>query len=193
MVLPVVALPPPKPPKPPGDVILDNVILGPLIAPSEAKRFYGVRTIVACFCGYVPATPDIDVIQFKYDDSPDQLLPLDEAADAIFWATQKGPVYVHCHAGISRSPSLVIAYIMKYHQPPCGRSMAAALEFVRSKRGCVDPNPGFVIQLKDYERKLNAAVRCRRKRLKRVRSPEVVDFVRKLYKVDRPPPANLFQ
>lgn len=52
-------------------------------------------------------------------------------------------VYVHCVAGISRSASVVIAYVMKT------RSMnySEAFELVSQKRRIVDPNEGFVRQL----------------------------------------------
>lgn len=57
-------------------------------------------------------------------------------------------VYVHCVAGISRSASLVIAYIMKT------RSMnySEAFDLVSSKRRVIDPNEGFVKQLNLYHR-----------------------------------------
>lgn len=57
-------------------------------------------------------------------------------------------VYVHCVAGISRSATLVIAYIMKT------RSMTfnEAFDLVKLKRRVVDPNEGFVRQLVLYHK-----------------------------------------
>lgn len=57
-------------------------------------------------------------------------------------------ILVHCVAGISRSASLVIAYVMK------SRSMdyTEARELVVQKRRIVDPNEGFVRQLVLYRR-----------------------------------------
>lgn len=65
---------------------------------------------------------------------------------ALKSATNK--VYVHCVAGISRSATLVIAYIMKT------RSMnyTEAYELVQTKRRVVDPNEGFVRQLVLYHK-----------------------------------------
>ena len=55
-----------------------------------------------------------------------------------------GVVYVHCMAGISRSGSVVIGYIMnKYHM-----KAEDALAFVRERRPCVNPNRGFTDELK---------------------------------------------
>lgn len=62
--------------------------------------------------------------------------------------TSSNKVYVHCVAGISRSATLVIAYIMRT------RSMnyQEALDLVRNQRKVVDPNEGFVRQLWLYHK-----------------------------------------
>ena len=50
-----------------------------------------------------------------------------------------GVVFVHCYGGVSRSATLVIAFLMWQY----GMSMFDAMAFVRSKRSVVFPNPGF--------------------------------------------------
>ncbi len=50
-----------------------------------------------------------------------------------------GKVYVHCMAGISRSPTIVIAYLMKYEK----MNLDDAYNFVKSRRW-IGPNTGFV-------------------------------------------------
>ena len=55
-------------------------------------------------------------------------------------------VLVHCLGGVSRSPTIVIAYIMwikkmKYDE---------AIQFVKSKRSIIRPNSGFIKQLKMF-------------------------------------------
>lgn len=55
---------------------------------------------------------------------------------------------VQCHAGASRSASIVIAYLMRKN----GWGFLKAAEFVREKRPRVKPNQGFVEQLKEYEK-----------------------------------------
>jgi protein-tyrosine phosphatase len=53
--------------------------------------------------------------------------------------TTRGNVFVHCHAGISRSASIVIAYlILKRHM-----SYEDAVALTRRGRGIIRPNPGF--------------------------------------------------
>ena len=59
-------------------------------------------------------------------------------------------VLVHCTGGISRSPTVVIAYIMWSKK----MSYKEALEFVREKRYGVFPNAGFRDQLELFEKEL---------------------------------------
>lgn len=59
-------------------------------------------------------------------------------------------VIVHCQAGISRSPTIVIAYVMKREQ----KRLRAAFDMVREKRPCINPNAGFWSQLEQYEAQL---------------------------------------
>lgn len=58
-----------------------------------------------------------------------------------------GKVLVHCNDGMSRAPSLVIAYLMETY---C-MDFKSALHHVQQKRFCVQPNDGFEQQLKEYE------------------------------------------
>ena len=75
----------------------------------------------------------------------------DAAASFINNGIEKGgTVLVHCFAGISRSSSLTIAYLMKYRK----MSLTAALKLCIEKRSIVRPNPSFMRQLMQYEEKL---------------------------------------
>jgi protein-tyrosine phosphatase len=60
-------------------------------------------------------------------------------------------VLVHCYAGISRSSSTVMSYLMKKYN----LSLKTAFEHVRSCRWFVNPNPGFCRQLKQFEKELD--------------------------------------
>ncbi|KAJ7133120.1 protein-tyrosine phosphatase-like protein [Mycena epipterygia] len=59
-------------------------------------------------------------------------------------------VLVHCQQGVSRSATIVAAYLMTSH-PPTPTS-AAAIAFLRARRPQVQPNSGFVDQLALYGR-----------------------------------------
>jgi len=54
---------------------------------------------------------------------------------------------VHCAAGISRSSTIVIAYLMQAMQ----FSLTEAFKYVREKRPIISPNDGFSRQLQVYQ------------------------------------------
>lgn len=56
-------------------------------------------------------------------------------------------VLVHCAAGVSRSPTLVIAYIMWSHK----KTRKEAYEYVSSRRPIINPNDSFMDQLAEFE------------------------------------------
>ena len=57
-----------------------------------------------------------------------------------------GSILVHCHKGISRSASFVIAYLMRKNQ----FTFEEALAHVQSCRSIVSPNSSFIKQLSEY-------------------------------------------
>ncbi|KAI0717216.1 protein-tyrosine phosphatase-like protein [Cerioporus squamosus] len=63
-------------------------------------------------------------------------------------ARQDGRVLVHCVWGMSRSASVVVAYLIAVR---C-MSLDEALRIVRARRRIARPNSGFMAQLKVYER-----------------------------------------
>jgi hypothetical protein len=63
---------------------------------------------------------------------------------------KKAPTVVHCRMGISRSTSVVIAYLMKEKN----MTLAEALNHVRRIRPHVCPNVGFMKQLETYEKEI---------------------------------------
>jgi protein-tyrosine phosphatase len=70
--------------------------------------------------------------------------PLKTTADCI---VVKPAVLVHCFKGISRSASVVIAYVMRdmklsYHEDT---------KIVKQGRSCIWPNSGFVEHLSTWE------------------------------------------
>lgn len=63
---------------------------------------------------------------------------------------KNGNVLIHCAAGISRSASLLIAYMMHHYEG----SFDNCLMHVMRQRPCVRPNAGFTKQLKEFSRDL---------------------------------------
>ncbi|CAK5020602.1 unnamed protein product [Meloidogyne enterolobii] len=75
----------------------------------------------------------------------------DKAVKFIYNAVENGgKVLIHCNAGVSRSTTIVIAYLMNYKHLTVNK----ALEHVRSQRPIARPNDGFMCQLKEYESEL---------------------------------------
>ena len=72
----------------------------------------------------------------------------DKAADFIKECeVDGGKVFVHCMCGVSRSSTLVAAFLIREK----GMSATDAIEHLHSYRSKVDPNKGFRKQLEDYE------------------------------------------
>ncbi|TRY54167.1 hypothetical protein DNTS_034842 [Danionella cerebrum] len=79
----------------------------------------------------------------------------EEVFEFIEEAHQSGRgVLVHCQAGVSRSATIVIAYLMKHTL----MTMTDAYKYVRSRRPIVSPNLNFMGQLLEFERDLNSGV-----------------------------------
>ena len=60
-------------------------------------------------------------------------------------------ILIHCFAGLSRSPTIVISYLMKELK----YSYINAYNFVKEKRPQIKINIDFLIILKKYENELN--------------------------------------
>lgn len=97
--------------------------------------------------------PESHFLRVPVNDSfCEKILPwLDKSVDFIEKAkASNGCVLVHCLAGISRSATIAIAYIMKRMD----MSVDEAYRFVKEKRPTISPNFNFLGQLLDYEKKI---------------------------------------
>ncbi|KAI0057975.1 phosphatases II [Artomyces pyxidatus] len=96
---------------------------------------------------YGPAvqTKRIAIDDTEYTD----LLP--DLKDAVSWIADArhagGTVLVHCAWGKSRSASVVLAYLVAH----AGMTLDGALAYVQARRPLVEPNTGFMRQLRQYE------------------------------------------
>lgn len=89
---------------------------------------------------------DFKYFKLPLHDKPGQdLFPYLKAASDFIDEGER--VLVHCGAGMSRSASIVIAYLMMTNK----WSYTDAHEFVKTRRAIVCPNEGFVTQLKNLE------------------------------------------
>uniref|UniRef100_T1JMK9 protein-serine/threonine phosphatase n=1 Tax=Strigamia maritima TaxID=126957 RepID=T1JMK9_STRMM len=97
--------------------------------------------------------PNVDYLKVPVDDTPYSNLYayFDIVADKIAEVRRRGgKTLVHCVAGISRSVSLCIAYLMKYE----GMSLRKAYQYIKGRRPIAHPNHGFFKQLIEYEKRL---------------------------------------
>lgn len=97
---------------------------------------------------------DITYLQIPIDDHWSQNLAsfFPQAFAFIDEARQKHlGVLVHCLAGISRSVTITVAYLMQ----KCGMTLNDAYDFVKKRKENISPNFSFMGQLRDFERQLN--------------------------------------
>lgn len=123
----------------------------------SALASLGITHVLSAMRGYV-ALPQllgpIHRVQYPLDD-----LPFSELAahlphtTAFLRAALMDPnarVLVHCMEGVSRSTSVVAAYLIAEF----GWSTAQAIQYVKSRRRAAEPNFGFVQQLQEYAESL---------------------------------------
>ncbi|XP_068596149.1 dual specificity protein phosphatase 1 [Brachionichthys hirsutus] len=67
-----------------------------------------------------------------------------------------GRVFVHCQAGISRSATICLAYLMRTNRV----KLDEAFEFVKQRRSVISPNFSFMGQLLQFESQVLASSTC---------------------------------
>lgn len=89
---------------------------------------------------------EFSYLNLRLQDIPRQsLYPVLEESYKFIWKAigKGGTVLVHCHAGISRSSSIVIYFLMKLK----GWVYMQALAYLKKRHERADPNNGFARQL----------------------------------------------
>ncbi|KAK1877079.1 Dual specificity protein phosphatase 18 [Dissostichus eleginoides] len=112
----------------------------------------GVTLVVNATLSHAgPALKGVEFVRVPVPDLPCARLGdhFDRVADRIH-GNRAGSTLVHCVAGKSRSPALVMAYLMRYRAV----TLRQAHRWVQDQRPCIRLNAGFWEQLLQYERRL---------------------------------------
>lgn len=113
----------------------------------KSHKITHILTVCDCLPPKFPGEFEYKVVSVADDPSVKLIMHFRECLEFIHGAISGGgTVLVHCFAGVSRSATIVIAYLMKHHK----MEMREALTFVRSKRPWVNPNFGFMGQLRRF-------------------------------------------
>ncbi|KAK4474403.1 hypothetical protein MN116_001562 [Schistosoma mekongi] len=125
----------------------------------DRLRQHGITLLVSAMIDSPPVhirNAVMNTIHVPVEDmeSANLRVHFDRVSDRIAAENRRGgKTLVHCMAGVSRSSTLILAYLMRH----TNMSLADAYQHVRSIRPCIQPNPGFWRQLLEYEEKLRGS------------------------------------
>ena len=133
--------------------ILPNLYLGSKTNAHSLNelKYFQIKTVFnVAYEIQKPLTNELKYIRCYWDDHHDFdiLVDLDEIVDQIHGDVSKNnAVLIHCAHGISRSPTVIIGYLIKY----LNMSFNDARKHVKLLRHNVNPNKGFIEKLKMYD------------------------------------------
>lgn len=148
-----------------ADLVVPGVYLCDLHTAQDASvvTSLGITHIISVL-DFVPTFPNemkhIKKLHVRLSDSfREKITPhFDDTTAFIRNALQEDPknkVLVHCVMGISRSATVVCAYLIAEQ----GMKGSAAIDFVRGKRRIICPNMGFQRQLDEYAVKIHGGTK----------------------------------
>ena len=119
----------------------------------EELRRINIKYILNCAsdCKNKSLPEDIEELHLKVRDEKNfNLLPFFEQSNEFINKVRLlgKNILIHCKYGISRSVAFVMAYLIKYF----GFDVNSAFEFIKKQRDIINPNKGFIEQLKQYEK-----------------------------------------
>ena len=132
------------------EIIKNKLYLGNMFDANDAISIKNTNiTCIVCVAErlkIINTNPNVTVLKYELADDYNCNISLyfDEIGKII---KKGGIVLVNCAAGISRSSTIVIAYIMKYYKIELKR----AFLYVRHRRNQICPNKKFMSCLLDYE------------------------------------------
>ena len=117
----------------------------------QMLKKYKITHVLNVASAYVKSPCKLDIKYKEFDlldSSEQQIIHLFEESNKFITSAKinNGRILIHCYAGISRSVSFIIAYLMKINRI----NLENSLMFIKSKRCIANPNQGFLIQLEKY-------------------------------------------
>lgn len=144
------------------DNVMDNLYIGNIYTAlnEDILRQYDIEVVVNC-------TTDIPFLETDFikdgyrcaledDKSKKQMENMLSSFDYILdiintHIDNNENVFVHCRAGIQRSASIIVAYLMKYN----GYNLDTAITYLKNVRNCVFyPEINFITSLEELEKNL---------------------------------------
>ncbi len=145
----------------PGNEILPNeLFLGNHVA-AKSREFLGSKGIRGVVnAAWEVSSPlglysdlKIKSLHLELDDNHTEKAVVHVDKVIEFIKSVDGPVLIHCAAGVSRSTTMLTAYLMKHKK----MSLIAALCLVKKNRPIIYPNRGFFKQLIELEHELSGS------------------------------------
>ena len=132
------------------EIIKNKLYLGDMFDANDATTIKN-RNISCIICvaeglKIINVNPNVIVYNYKFTDDYNCNISLyfDEIGEII---KKENSVLINCAAGVSRSATIVIAYIMKYYN----LDLKTVFLLVRKRRNRICPNKKFMEYLLEYE------------------------------------------
>lgn len=166
--------------------INDNLYIGNISTATnrELLQREGITHIIDILSHkFEPFTEDFEYLHIAAHDSPDCDLTYNLPVTNMFIrnAIKKGgKVFVHCMGGVSRSVSIVLAYMMTTSD----EHINAILNEIKEVRPIAQPNTGFMKQLVTFKENVNSMDKVRAKHYEDARPPPINPYFTVSYILD---------
>jgi protein-tyrosine phosphatase/rhodanese-related sulfurtransferase len=140
----------------PNEIIEDFIFLGSHVDAENDKHLdkLGINCILNVSAEVENLFPDkYEYLRFNIADEEEVQISrnFQQAFDLLDQCkSNNGKVLVHCHQGVSRSATIIVAYLMYSH----GYTLKESYDRVKARRKQIMPNIGFWKQLAAYEQSL---------------------------------------
>jgi len=141
----------------PTSQVLPYLFLGNMRDAADAAglRRLGIKFVLNVTAKPPAYSPDPDIVYKQLEAADNGVQNLQQFFEEAFAFIDRARltnscVLIHCAAGVSRSPTIAVAYLMKYYP----MAMSEAYKFVKRRRSIISPNLNFMGQLWEFEQGL---------------------------------------